>query len=69
MESPRSFFLMYIRKNGMPSIIEFIREFLKNHSYEFAAKLTRWGESLWVHTDYKASMNWTVLQEFGYPLG
>ena len=33
-----------------------VRHFLKNHSYDFAQRLTRWGESLWVHRDYKKFM-------------
>ena len=38
-----------------------VRQFLRNHSYEFCQKLTRWGESLWVHQDYKAEMvRWSV---------
>eukprot|EP00977_Amphora_coffeiformis_P017349 scaffold5567_cov169-Amphora_coffeaeformis.AAC.5 len=33
-----------------------VRHFLKNHSYDFAEKLTRWGESLWVHRDFKKEL-------------
>ncbi len=46
-----------------------IRVFLKGHGYEFVAKLTRWGESLWVHTSVKDELDWSVLKRLEFPRG
>lgn len=46
-----------------------IRTFLKSHGYEFVCKLTRWGESLWVHESVKEQMDWSVLERLDFPRG
>ena len=46
-----------------------IREYLKSHGYEFVERLTRWGESLWVHESAKDQVDWSVLERFDFPLG
>lgn len=45
-----------------------IRTYLRENGYEFVAKVTRWGESLWVHTDYKAELNMDALDQFEFPV-
>lgn len=45
-----------------------IRKYLKDNGYEFVQRLTRWGESLWVHKSVKDELDWTVLDRFGFPL-
>jgi len=45
-----------------------IRGYLKQHGYEFVQRLTRWGESLWVHESVKDQLDWSVLERFGFPL-
>lgn len=44
-----------------------IREFLKQHGYEFVERLTRWGESLWVHSSVRDELDWTVLERLKFP--
>ena len=46
-----------------------IRAYLKQHGYEFIQKLTRWGDSLWVHESIKNSLDMTALDRFHFPLG
>ena len=46
-----------------------IREYLKSHGFEFVERLTRWGESLWVHESAKDQVDWSVLERFDFPLG
>jgi hypothetical protein len=46
-----------------------IRTFLKAHGYEFIRKLTRWGESLWVHESVKDELDWSVLERLDFPRG
>jgi hypothetical protein len=61
-----------------------IRQFIKDHHYRFIRKLTRWGESLWVHDQYCGDMDhnhsstsdnrhtdildWSVLNQYNFPL-
>jgi len=46
-----------------------IRAYLKQHGYEFIQRLTRWGDSLWVHESIKSSLDMTALDRFNFPLG
>ena len=46
-----------------------IRQILKANGYEFVRKLTRWGESLWVHQDFKDHMDWSTLERLQFPRG
>ena len=45
-----------------------IRGYLKSHGYEFVTRLTKWGESLWVHGSVRDELDWSVLERFNYPL-
>ena len=45
-----------------------IRGYLKAHGYDFVTRLTRWGESLWVHESVKDQLDWTVLDRFDFPM-
>lgn len=45
-----------------------IRGYLKKHGYEFVARLTRWGESLWVHESAKEELDWSALDRIEFPL-
>jgi len=49
-----------------------IRVFLKQHGYQFIQKLTRWGESLWIHESALSGnpplVNRSVLNDFDFPL-
>ena len=49
-----------------------IRAFLKQHGYQFIQKLTRWGESLWIHESALQGnpplINRSVLHDFAFPL-
>ena len=44
-----------------------IRGYLRNHGYDFIQRLTRWGESLWVHRSVKDQLDWSALGRFGFP--
>lgn len=46
-----------------------IRSHLKDNGFEFICKLTRWGESLWVHRSVKDQLDWSVIQRFRFPMG
>lgn len=45
-----------------------IRTVLKDHGYEFVAKLTRWGESLWVHNSTQHALDWSIMDRYNFPL-
>lgn len=45
-----------------------IRGYLKSHGFEFVQRLTRWGESLWVHKSVWEDLDWSVLERFNFPL-
>jgi Methyltransferase FkbM domain len=45
-----------------------IRQFLKDHGYEFITRITKWGESLWVHSSYRDELDWSVLDKYSFPL-
>lgn len=45
-----------------------IRGYLKSHGFEFVTRLTRWGESLWVHHSVREELDWTVMERFNFPL-
>jgi|UniRef100_A0A8J9TJE9 hypothetical protein len=45
-----------------------IREFLKGHGYVFVKKLTRWGESLWIHNSAKDELDLQLIQQFNFPI-
>jgi hypothetical protein len=45
-----------------------IRTYLKQNGYEFVKRLTRWGESLWVHKSVWEELDWTVLDRWDFPL-
>jgi len=44
-----------------------IRQYLKDHGYQFAQKLTRWGESLWVHDSVRDTIDWSVIEKLDFP--
>ena len=44
-----------------------IRQYLKAQGFSFVQKLTRWGESLWVHESYREEMDWSVLERLDFP--
>ena len=44
-----------------------IRGFLKSHGYVFVQRLTRWGESLWVHESVKDDLDWNILETLHFP--
>jgi hypothetical protein len=46
-----------------------IRVYLKQHGYEFVKRLSHWGESLWVHGDYKAELDMDAVERFSFPIG
>jgi Methyltransferase FkbM domain len=45
-----------------------IRQYLKSQGYEFITRITRWGESLWVHNAYRNELDWSVVDQFQFPL-
>jgi hypothetical protein len=45
-----------------------IRHYLNQNGYKFIQKLTKWGESLWVHTSYYNDIDWTILQQYNFPI-
>jgi Methyltransferase FkbM domain len=45
-----------------------IRQYLKSQGYEFITRITRWGESLWVHSSYRNELDWSVIDQFQFPL-
>lgn len=45
-----------------------IRGILKSHGYQFVQKLSRWGESLWVHDLHREEMDFSVIEVFNFPL-
>lgn len=45
-----------------------MRKYLKSHGYEFVQRLTRWGESLWIHSSVREQLDFSVMERFGFPL-
>lgn len=45
-----------------------IRAYLKAAGYEFVQRLTRWGESLWVHSSFKRELHMEALERFNFPV-
>jgi hypothetical protein len=45
-----------------------MRRYFKANGYEFIKKLTRWGESLWIHGSVMDSLDMTALDRFDFPL-
>jgi hypothetical protein len=43
---------------------ENLRSYLESHGYVEILRLSRWGETLWVHDSFKEEMDMTHLQEF-----
>jgi len=43
---------------------EKLRNYLKSHGYVQILRLSRWGETLWIHGGFEAHMDMTHLQEF-----
>ena len=46
-----------------------IRNYLKTAGYVFVRRLTRWGESLWVHESVHDELDWSVLERLDFPRG
>ncbi|GKY91433.1 hypothetical protein MPSEU_000115600 [Mayamaea pseudoterrestris] len=46
-----------------------IRSYLQNHGYEFVKRLSTWGESLWVHSDYTHELDMEAVDRFPFPIG
>ena len=46
-----------------------IRNYLKTAGYVFVMRLTRWGESLWVHETVHDELDWSVLERLDFPRG
>ncbi len=44
-----------------------VRDYLKSEGYEFVKDLTRWGEALWVRTEAKNELDWSVLDRLQFP--
>lgn len=44
-----------------------IRSYLKGHGYEFVQRLSTWGESLWIHSSARDSLNMSALERFPFP--
>ena len=45
-----------------------IRRYLKAQGYEFVTRITRWGESLWIHSSYRDELDLSVIEQFQFPL-
>jgi hypothetical protein len=45
-----------------------IRRYLKEHGYEFVKRLSHFGESLWVHSDYMAELDMGAVERFDFPI-
>jgi len=43
---------------------EKLRNYLESHGYAEILRLSRWGETLWIHESFEAHMDMTHLQEF-----
>jgi Methyltransferase FkbM domain len=43
-----------------------IRAFLKEHGFTFVKKLTKWGESLWVHRSVMESLDMSAIDRFKF---
>jgi hypothetical protein len=43
---------------------EKLREYLESHGYVEILRLSRWGETLWIHSSFEAHMDITHLQDF-----
>ncbi len=43
---------------------ENLQKLLESHGYEKILRVSRWGETLWVHESFKESMDMTNLEEF-----
>jgi FkbM family methyltransferase len=41
-----------------------LRTLLENNGYKDVLRLSRWGETLWIHTSYQSEMDLTNLQEY-----
>jgi hypothetical protein len=46
-----------------------VRNYLQKHGYEFIKRLSSWGESLWVHSDYKHELDMEAVERFPFPIG
>lgn len=44
-----------------------IRGILKGNGFSFKKKLTRWGESLWVHESVDEQLDWRSVDNLGFP--
>lgn len=45
-----------------------IRAYLKSFGYEFVTRITRWGESLWVHESIRNELDMKALEQFDFPI-
>lgn len=45
-----------------------IREVLKSHGFQFVTRLTKWGESLWVHYSVRDELDWSAMEKFNFPI-
>jgi len=43
---------------------ENLRTYLERHGYREILRLSRWGETLWIHGSFEADMDMTHLQDF-----
>ena len=43
---------------------ERLRKYLESHGYTQILRLSRWGETLWIHRSFETQMDMTHLQEF-----
>ena len=45
-----------------------VREYLKEHGFQFIKRITRWGESLWIHNDSIPHLELEALEAFSFPV-
>ena len=45
-----------------------IRAYLKTHGYVFIQRITRWGESLWIHNESMHLLDMDALGRFSFPI-
>jgi len=61
-EFPLSEYLIRIMTIERPK--ETLRIFLESHGYRNILRLSRWGESLWIHESFQETMDMTNLEDF-----
>ncbi|KAL7556850.1 hypothetical protein ACA910_016322 [Epithemia clementina (nom. ined.)] len=45
-----------------------VRSYLKEHGYQFVQRITRWGESLWIHNESLPHLHLEALESFSFPV-